>query len=162
MQKIILFTLIIGLSIFLYLLKTGHISNENFNIKNFKSETRFEIRANQNELNEIVKKSDIYAIIKNKEFKIFSFEGNDFDELYKYQYADNKYKVPVDAITAVTGVWIGNRYVFYITAKKENGKIIQYDIYKTEYPTDEPDKLQYIKIKSVDEYEFTNKLEVRY
>ncbi len=163
MQKFILFVLAVGLALFLYLLKTGYISNEDFNIKNFQSQTKFEIRDNKSSIDSNTKRSDIYAIIKNKEFKIFTFDGDDFNILYKYQYVDNKYKVPVDALTATTGVYIGNRYVFYIIEKKDdNGKVVQYDIYKTEYPTDEPSKLQYTKIKSVDEYEFSDKIEVKY
>lgn len=152
-----------GLAIFLYLLQTGYISHEDFSVKKFKGDTEFEIRKNPDAIGNAVKKSDIYAIIRDKEYKIFSFEGDDFNKIYKYQFIDTKYKIPVEALDAVTGVWIGNRYVFYILEKKdENGQNTTYEIYKAEYPTDQLEKLQYFKIKVIEESEFTNKVEVKY
>ncbi len=162
MQKFILFILASGLAFFLYLLQTGHISSEDFSIDKFKGNTSFEIRKNTENIDTSVNRSDIYAIIKDQEYKIFTFEGNDFKKLFKYQFVDNKYKVPVDALDAVTGTWVGNRYVFYIkeNTNKEKNKV--YEIYKAEYPTDQLDKLQYFKIKIVEDKDLTNQIEVTY
>ena len=162
MQKFILFMLALGLAIFLYLLQAGYISSEDFSIDNFKGNTNFEIRKNTENIDSKVDRSDIFIIIKGQEYKIFTFEGNDFKKLFKYQFVDNKYKVPADALDAVTGTWVGNRYIFYIkeNVNKENNKI--YEIYKAEYPTDEINKLEYFKIKVIEDKDLTNKIEVVY
>ena len=164
MQKFILITLIIGLGFFLYLLQAGYISKEDFNIEKFKGDTEFVIRKNtENNTDSSTQTSDIYAIIKGKEYKIFSFSGNDFKVLFKYEFADTKYKVPVNATDAIAGTWIGNRYVFYIlpSIDFETKKTI-YEIYEAEYPTDDISKLTYIKIKSISDDEFNNKVEIKY
>ena len=163
MQNFLIITLILGLSFFLYLLKSGQINTEEFNIKNLRGNTEFIIKQLPDD-GSIVKTSEIYAIVKNQEYKIFTFSGKDFNKLSRFEFADNKYKVPLEAKDAVTGTWIGNRYVFYMleTKDKETGKYI-YDIYKTEYPTDDLSKLKYTKIKSVNEKDFeTNNFEVNY
>ncbi len=157
MQKFILFVLALGLAFFLYLLQNGYISNEDFSINKFKNNTGFIIRKNLDIPDSRINRSDIYVTVNNKEYKIFSFEGDDFNTLYKYQYTDPKYKIPIEANDAVTGVWIGNRYIFYII-KKDN----TYEVYKAEYPTDSPDKLEYFKIKVIEETEYTNKIEIKY
>lgn len=156
MQKFILLTLVIGLGFFLYLLKTNQISQDSFSINKLKSETRFEIRKNTAD-------SDIYAIIGKNEYKVFTFTGSDFKKLLKAEYALDKYKVPFEAKDAVTGTWIGNRYVFYMLEilSLETGKKT-YEIYKTEYSTDDVSKLQYYLIKSVEQSETNDTTEVRY
>jgi hypothetical protein len=164
MQNFILLTLIIGLGFFLYLLQNGQISTENFNIKKLQGETEFVIKKSEyNDPNSTIKSSDIYAIIQDKEYKIFNFSGDDFNKLKKFEYSLDKYKVPFEALDAVTGTWIGNRYVFYILEKnnKETGKKI-FEIYKAEYATDDVSKLKYFKIKSVEEDEVENQFEVTY
>lgn len=159
MQKFILFILALGLSVFLYLLQTEHISRDDFNINKFKSNTGFILKKNEDFINNNTKKSDIFAFINENEYKVFTFEGDDFNKLFEYQYTDKKYKIPLDAIDAVTGKWIGNRYVIYMIKKGNN-----YEIYKTEYPTDSPDKIQYFKIKDInfEEYTNSNKIEIKY
>jgi len=157
MQKFILIVLALGLGFFLYLIQTGHISRDDFNIDRLKGNTGFNLKANEESLNDSAKKSDVYAFINDNEYKVFTFEGDDFNTLFKYQYADKRYKIPVEATDAVTGVWIGNRYVLYIM-KKEN----RYEIYKAEYPTDSLDKIEYFKIKEIDLNEYTNKVEIKY
>ncbi len=161
MQKFILFSLVIGLGFFLYLLKTNQINQDDFSIKKLRGETEFEIRKNTTD--SITKSSDIYAIIGKNEYKVFTFSGDDFNKLLKAEYALDKYKVPFEATDAITGTWIGNRYVFYILEKisLETGKKT-YEIYKTEYSTDDVSKLKYYLIKSVEQSETDDSTEVRY
>lgn len=164
MQNFILLTLVIGLGFFLYLLQSGQISTENFNIKKLKGDTEFVIRKSEyNDPNSTIKSSDIYVIIKDKEYKIFNFSGDDFNKLKKFEYSLDKYKVPIEALDAVTGTWIGNRYVFYILEKKntETDKKT-FEIYKTEYSTDDIGKLKYFKIKTIEESVPENAFEVTY
>ncbi len=164
MQNFILLTLVAGLGFFLYLLQNGQISVEDFNIKKLQGDTEFVIRKSEyNDTNSTIKSSDIYAIIRDKEYKIFNFSGNDFNKLKKFEYSLDKYRVPLEALDAVTGTWIGNRYVFYILEKNNNitGKKT-FEIYKTEYTTDDISKLKYFKIKSVEESEVDNTFEVKY
>jgi hypothetical protein len=164
MQKFILISLMIGLGFFLYLLQNGQISRDDFSIKKLQGDTEFIIKKSDlNEPDSSIKHSDIYAVVRGREYKIFSFSGNDFKKLIKAEYALEKYKVPFEAVDAVTGTWIGNRYIFYILQKDntETGKKV-YEIYKTEYSTDDIGKLEYIKIKSIEEYEVDNTFEVRY
>jgi hypothetical protein len=164
MQKFILISLMIGLGFFLYLLQNGQISRDDFSIKKLQGDTEFIIKKSDlSEPDSSIKHSDIYAVVRGREYKIFSFSGNDFKKLIKAEYALEKYKVPFEAVDAVTGTWIGNRYIFYILQKDntETGKKV-YEIYKTEYSTDDIGKLEYIKIKSIEEYEVDNTFEVRY
>lgn len=161
MQKFILFMLAAGLAFFLYLLQTGQISQESFNIDKLRGETEFEIRKSTD--NTIAKSSDIFAIIRDKEYKVFTFSGNDFHKLIQAEYPLEKYRVPIGAVDAVTGTWIGNRYVFYILEKpnQDTGKKT-YEIYKTEYPTDDLSKLKFYLIKSVEESDVDKTFEVKY
>lgn len=164
MQNFILLTLVAGLGFFLYLLQNGQISVEDFNIKKLQGDTEFVIRKSEySDTNSTIKSSDIYAIIRDKEYKIFNFSGNDFNKLKKFEYSLDKYRVPLEALDAVTGTWIGNRYVFYILEKNNTitGKKT-FEIYKTEYATDDISKLKYFKIKSVEESEVDNTFEVKY
>ena len=161
MQKFILSTLILGLAFFLYLLQTGQINNNTFSVQALKGETEFEIRKNTDDSS--VNSSDIYAIIRDKEYKVFTFSGQDFNKLLKAEYALEKYKVPYTAIDAVSGTWVGNRYVFYILEKIDpNTRKKVYEVYKTEYSTDDLSKLNFYQILSVDEYSVDNTFEVRY
>ncbi|MBC7981955.1 hypothetical protein H7X65_02655 [Candidatus Parcubacteria bacterium] len=161
MQKFILLILALGLAFFLYLLQSGQISNATFNVKSLQGETEFEIRKSTGDMPR--GSSDIFAIIRDKDYKVFTFSGNDFNKLLKAEYSLEKYRVPFDAIDAISGTWIGNRYVFYILLKveKDTGKKI-YEIYKTEYPTDELGKLKFFLIKAIPETEVDNTFEVRY
>jgi hypothetical protein len=161
MQKFILVTLVLGLAFFLYLLQTDQIDQNDFNISNFKSDIYFEIRKNTD--SSAVKSSDIYVVAKDIEYKIFTYSGNDFKKLIKVQYSDPIYKVPLDAKSAVTLTWIGNRYVFYIIEKTDKTtNDITYEVYKTEYPTDDTSKLQYYLIQSIKKSDLSNKTEVKY
>lgn len=164
MQKFILISLALGLGLFLYLLQIDQISNEDFNIKKLKGKTEFIIKKSDlNNTDSSVKRSDIYAIIDDEEYKIFTFSGDDFHKLFKYQFSDPKYKIPIEALDAVTGTWIGNRYVFYILEKKDmNTGENYFDIYKAEYSTDDVSKLQFYNIKSIKEYKVDNTFEVKY
>jgi hypothetical protein len=165
MQKFILITLALGLGFFLYLLQTGEISSEDFSIKRLQGETEFIIKKSEEEIHKDskVKYSDIFTVVKGREYKVFSFSGDSFKKLIKAEYSLEKYRVPLEAVDAVSGTWIGNRYVFYILQKDnpETGKKT-YEIYKTEYSTDDVGKLEYSKIKSIEEYEVDNTFEVRY
>lgn len=161
MQKFILLTLVLGLAFFLYLIQTEQINTGNFTATKFKGDTNFEIR--KQESDDYVKTSDIYVIIKDREYKIFTFSGEDFKKLSKTDYAKAIYKVPPQALHAVTGTWIGNRYVFYILEKEnKTEKTKLYEIYKTEYPTDDIELLKYSLIKSVEYSEFDTKTEITY
>ncbi len=161
MQKFILITLILGLAFFLYLLQTEQINKNDFSIKKFKSDTDFEIRK-QEDYNSS-KKSDVYAIIKDKEYDLFTFSGNDFKKINKIDYNNPIYKVPLDALNALTITWIGNRYVFYITLKDdEETGTKTYQIYKTEYPTDDIGLLKYSLIKSIEDYDTSTPVEITY
>ncbi len=161
MQKFILFMLMLGLAFFLYLLKTNQIDQRDFNIMRLRGDTGFDIRKNTTDLS--VKSSDIYAIIKDREYKIFTFSGNDFDKLLKAEYPQTIYRVPLEATEAISGTWIGNRYVFYILQKEDSKtKEKVYEIYKTEYSTDSNGKFEYYLIKSVKDTDLSDKTEVRY
>lgn len=164
MQKFILISLALGLGFFLYLLQIGQISREDFSIKKLQGDTEFIIKkSDSSDPNSEVKRSDIYAVIRDKEYNIFTFTGDDFHKLFKYEFSDPKYKVPLEALDAVTGTWIGNRYVFYILEKKDletGGK--SYDIYKAEYTTDDISKLRFYNIKTIAESEVDNTFEVKY
>ena len=161
MQKFILIILILGLAFFLYLLQTGEISQDAFNVKKFKGDTEFSIKKNNTDLS--AKSSDIYAIIRGKEYKIFTFSGDDFHKLLKAEYSLEKYKVPLLALDAISGTWIGNRYVFYILQKSNTiTKEVIYEIYRAEYPTDDLSKLKFYLIKAVDESDVNGSFEVKY
>lgn len=164
MQKFILIALALGLGFFLYLLQVGQISREDFSIKKLQGETGFIIKkSDSSDPNSQVKRSDIYAIIRDKEYNIFTFSGDDFHKIYRYEFPNIKYKVPLEAVDAVTGTWIGNRYVFYILEKNNPDTDKKtYEIYKAEYSTDDVTKLEYFKIKSIEESEVDNTFEVKY
>lgn len=160
MQKFILIVLVLGLGFFLYLLQTGQINKSDFTTNKFKGDACFEIRKTDPESSS--KSSDIYAIIKDKEYKLYTFSGDDFHNLLKVEYAAKEYRVPINAIDAVSGVWIGNRYVFYVTERidLDNKKI--YEIYKAEYATDDSSAFEYFKIKTVQEDEVNGTFEIKY
>lgn len=160
MQKFILIVLVLGLGFFLYLLQTGQINKSDFTINKFKGDARFEIRKTDPDSSS--KSSDIYAIIKDKEYKLYTFSGDDFHNLLKIEYAAKEYRVPINAIDAVSGVWIGNRYVLYVTERinLDNKKI--YEIYKAEYATDDSSAFEYFKIKTVREDEINGTFEIKY
>lgn len=164
MQKFILISLALGLGFFLYLLQIGQISRDDFSIKKLQGDTGFIIKKSDlSDPNSEVKRSDIYAVIRDKEYNVFTFSGDDFHKIYRYEFPNIKYKVPLEAVAAITGTWIGNRYVFYILEKKneDTGKKI-YEIYKGEYTTDDISKLRFYNIKTVAESEVDNTFEVKY
>lgn len=162
MKKIIMIILIIGLGFFFYLLQTGQISSYTFNIDNIFNKNRFTIKT-QTEDNSIVKTSNIYANILGKEYNVFTFSSDSFTRIHSYDFPNEKYRVPLKAIDAVTGTWIGNRYVLYILEKENpNTKRKIYEIYKTEYPTDDLSKIKYYKIQSIEEPAPQDTLEVQY
>ncbi len=159
MQKFILFILIIGLIFFLFLLKEGYISKESFNIKNFKSDVYLTYKTSDDPLND--KSSTVYAHIKDKEYKLINLSNNDFEELTKSEYPLNIYKVPLEAKSAITTTILGQRIVLYILENEQEGKKL-YEIYKAEYSTDNISQLEYFKIKTIDQTEYGNKIEVTY
>jgi predicted membrane protein len=91
MQKFILFILAIGLIFFLFLLQTGQISKNSFNINNYKKEAEFSIHKNT-DIDSITNSSDIYLTINGQDYKIFTFSGNDFHDLVKFQYPLEEYR----------------------------------------------------------------------
>jgi hypothetical protein len=162
MQKFIVIILILGLGFFLYLLQTGQINGYDFNVNSIFSENRF-IKKTQLEDGSNIKTSYIYASILGQEYSVFTFRGDSFTRIRTYDFPNEKYKVPLEAIDAVTGTWIGNRYVLYILEKENpNTKRKIYEVYKTEYATDNVKKLEYFKVKTIEEAVPEKPLDVQY
>lgn len=163
MQNFIIITLILGLSFFLYLIGSGEIDPSVFSIKRFQGDVQFEIsKSNQGEMQN---SATLNLDIKGIPYVIYSFSGMDFTHIPRSEYYMKIYNVPLEAKDAVTGIWLGSRYVFYVTEEPINGSELDmlYTIYKTEYPTDSTEPVEYIKYKTIKSLDgVNNKLEVRY
>ncbi|MES2623086.1 MAG: hypothetical protein V4576_01605 [Patescibacteria group bacterium] len=162
MQNFILLTLIVGLGFFLYLIKTGAIDSDDFNIKKVEGPVQFVITPSQT--SSIEKSSNIQLDVKGAKYDIYTFTGSDFKHIARSDYFMPIYNIPLEATDAVTGTWLGSRYVFYVTEEKLNGSEfdLQYHVYKTEYSTDSVEPVEYIHYKTIKGLEVNNKLEVRY
>lgn len=162
MQKFIIIILILGLGFFLYLLQTGQISKYDFSINSIFGENKF-IKKTQSEDGSDVKTSYIYADILGQEYNVFTFQGDSFTRIHKYDFPNEKYRIPLEAIDAITGTWIGNRYVLYMLEKENpDTKRKIYEVFKTEYTTDSVKKLEYFKVKTVEEVVPEKPLDVTY
>lgn len=162
MQNFILVTLIIGLGFFLYLIQTGEINSDDFNIRKLQGPARFEIVKSQ--ASALQNSSTIKLDIKGTQYDIYTFTGSDFKHIPRSEYYMKIYNVPLDAKDAVTGTWLGSRYVFYVIEENIDGSEfnLKYDVFKTEYPTDTKDTVEYTRFKTFKSLDQTNTLDVRY
>lgn len=157
MQKFIFLFLIIGLGFFLYLLKTGEINPDDFSIKKLYGPVYFEISQNSSSDGLGNSLSQIKLNARGQQYIIYSFTGTSFDHISKSEYYDPRYKIPLEAKDAVTGVWLGNRYVFYVMEVKEKDTdTVQYHIYQTEYTTDSTAPVVYNRVKIIEGFSVLN------
>lgn len=159
MQKFILIILILGLGFFLYLLKSGEINSSDFNIRKLKNPVEFTIKKVEVSGTEI--SSTIYLNIQDTEYKVYTFTGSSFEHIPRSQYYEKRYDVPLEAKDAVTGTWLGSRYIFYVTQEGTDLEAV-YKIYKTEYSTDSTTAVEYQQIQSINGFEASGRIDVRY
>lgn len=140
MKNFILITLIIGLGFFLYLLQSGEISTDSFNIRNLQGAVKFNIVAGDTKGN-----GSVRLDVKGTEYEVYNYSGIDFNHIPRSEYYMDIYRIPLEAKDAITGTWLGSRYVFYVTTEEINGSQMDviYRVYKTEYPTDMPSEINY-------------------
>lgn len=163
MQNFILISLIIALGFFLYLIQSGEVNSNDFSIKKLQAPVQFEIVKSQT--SGLEKSVTIKLVAKGVEYEVYTFTGSDFKRVPKGEYFMKIYNIPIEAVDAVTGTWLGSRYVFYATEEPiENSRYnFQYDIYKTEYPKDTQETVTYTKFKTFKMITAgSNALEVRY
>lgn len=162
MQNFILLTLIIGLGFFLYLIQIGEIDSNDFNIRKLQGPARFEIVTSQ--ASALQKSSTIKLDVKGTKYDIYTFTGSDFKHIPRSEYYMKIYNIPLEAKDAVTGTWLGSRYVFYVTETPIEGTqfSFEYDVFKTEYPTDTKDDVTYTRYKTFKTVDAPGALEVRY
>lgn len=162
MQNFILVTLIIGLGFFLYLIQTGEIDSNDFNIRKLQGPARFEIVKSQ--ASGIQKSSTIKLDVKNTRYDIYTFTGSDFKHIPRSEYYMKIYNIPLEAKDAVTGTWLGSRYIFYVIEESIEGSEfnLEYQVYKTEYATDTTDPVQYARYKTFRSLDNSNAVDVRY
>jgi len=162
MQNFILIVLVLGLGFFLYLIKIGEIDSDMFNIRNLQGSVRFEIV----KLDSIsLQKSEVLRLdIKGYPYDIYSFTGMEFKHIPRSEYYMKIYNIPLEAKDAVTGTWLGSRYNFYVVEESINGSEFDliYRVYKTEYPTDSIEPVEYTPFKSVRGLDIRNAVDVRY
>lgn len=157
MQKLIFIMLIIGLGFFLYLLKTGEINPEDFSIDKLKGPVYFEIARNSSfdDLGNTL--SQIKLKARNQEYTIYSFTGTNFSHIPKTEYYKPEYKIPLEAKDAVTGMWLGTRYIFYvIEVKEKDTDTTQYHVFQTEYTTDSTAPVVYKRVKIIEGFNILN------
>lgn len=159
MQKFILIMLVLGLGFFLYLLKSGEVDSNDFNVRNLKNPIEFVIKKVEVSGTEI--SSTIYLNIYDQEYKVYTFTGSSFDHIPRSQYYEKRYDVPLEAKDAVTGTWLGSRYIFYVTQEGTDLEAV-YKIYKAEYPTDSTDPVEYQQIQSINGFQASGRIDVRY
>lgn len=157
MQKFIFLLLIIGLGFFLYLLKTGEIDPEQFSINKLKGPVYFEISKNSTVDDLANRLSQIRLNARGQSHVVYAFTGTSFDHVPKAEYY--AYKIPLEAKDAVTGVWLGNRYIFYAIEVKD-GDSDQYHVFQTEYTTDSTAPIVYKRVKIVEGFDVLNTQEV--
>lgn len=163
MQNIILVTLVLGLGFFLYLIGSGEIDPNLFSIKRFQGDVRFEVSKESS--NSLKNSATLSLNIKGTPYTVYNFSDMDFKHIPKSEYYMKIYNIPLEAKDAVAGIWLGSRYVFYVTEEQFGESSIDkiYNIYKTEYLTDSTEDVEYIKFKSIKNLDgINNKLEVRY
>lgn len=151
--------LILGLAFFLYLVKSGDIDSNDFNIRKLKNPVEFVIKKVEVSGTEI--SSTIYLNIQGAEYKVYTFTGSSFDHIPRSEYYEKRYDVPLEAKDAVTGTWLGSRYIFYVI---QEGKDLEalYKVYRTEYPTDSTDAVEYKQIQTIKGFEASGRVDVRY
>ncbi len=159
MQKFILITLILGLAFFLYLIKTGDINSNDFNIKNLKDPVEFIIKKAEVGGTEI--SSTIYLTVRGEEYKVYTFTGRSFEHIPRSEYYEKRYSVPLEAKDAVTGTWLGSRYIFYVVQEGTELEAV-YNVFKAEYSIDSTDPVVYHQIQSIKGFEASNLIEVKY
>lgn len=163
MQNFILIVLAIGLGFFLYLIKIGEIDSDMFDIRNLQGSVRFEtvqIDATGMQKSEILRLN-----IKNNPHDIYNFSGIDFKHIPRSEYYMKIYNIPLEAKDAVTGIWLGLRYNFYVIEEPINNGSesgFTYRVYKAEYPTDSVEPATYIVYKLIQNLDIKNTLDVRY
>lgn len=147
-QKMIFIFLIVGLGFFLYLLKTGEISQDAFSIKNFQKPVHFEIKqqANTDDFGNTI--FDIKLVVKNVEYTIYSFSKTEFKKLGITEYSEKKYQIPNYAKDAVSGNWLGTRYTFYVT-EENNETGTMYRVYRATQAYDSLQEPSYSVIKEI-------------
>lgn len=162
MQNFILVTLIIGLGFFLYLIQIGEIDSNDFNIRKLQGPARFEIVTSQ--ASALTKSSTIKLDVQGVEHDVYTFTGSDFKHIPRSEYYMKIYNVPLEAKDAVTGTWLGSRYVFYVIETPIEGttRSFEYEVYKTEYPTDMKDTVLYTRYKTFKTVDAPGALEVKY
>lgn len=163
MQNFILITLVLGLSFFLYLIGSGEIDPAMFNITKLQGDVRFEV--SKADADQPGNSATLNLVVKDTPYIIYSFSGMEFKHIPKTEYYMDIYRVPLEAKDAVTGIWLGSRYVFYVTEELINGSELDlaYHIYKAEYPTDSTDPVTYIPYRTVKSLDgASGKFEVRY
>lgn len=145
-QKVIFISLIIGLSFFLYLLKTGDINSSEFNLSILRSPVHFEINKNSS-LDDLGNtQSEIKLFARGTGYTIYTYNDTTFDHIPKSEYY--KYKIPLEAPDAVTGTWLGSRYIFYVKEYIAD-KNTEYHVFKAEYNIDSTDEIVYRQIKVI-------------
>ncbi|MES2985728.1 MAG: hypothetical protein V4686_01215 [Patescibacteria group bacterium] len=162
MQNFILITLILGLGFFLYLVQIGEIDSNDFSIRKLQGPARFEIVKSQ--ASAISKSSTIKLDVKGTTYDIYTFTGSEFKHIPRSEYYMKIYNIPLEARDAVTGTWLGSRYTFYVVEEPIGTSKTDfiYHIYKTEYPTDSKDIVEYRRYKSIRGLDVRNTVEVRY
>ncbi len=155
-QKIIFLCLILGLSFFLYLLKTGDISQEAFNVNKLRAPIHFEVEDSVSKEDISNKLSEIKLVARGVKYTVYTFGGTKFTHLTRLEYLDNRYNVPSEASDALTAVWLGTRYNFYVIEEKKDKDVI-YRIYKAAYPTDNVKELEYVEIKTIQDISGVNR-----
>lgn len=154
----------IGLAFFLYLIGTGEIDSNTFNLKNYRNNITFSIE----KLDSMsLQKSEVLRLnIKENSYDIFNATGMTFKHVPRSEYYMKIYDIPLEAEDAVAGVWLGTRYVFYVMeesiGESESEFDVIYRIYKTEYPTDSTEPVTYTQFKSIRGLEMNNAIDVRY
>lgn len=162
MQNFILIVLIAGLAFFLYLIGIGEIDSNTFNIKKYTASSMFIVK----KLDSIsLKNSEVLQLdIKGNIFDIFTSTDTEFKRIPRSEYYMKIYDVPLDAKDAMTAVWLGSRYVFYVIEEPidESKTNIMYRVYRTEYPTDSIEPVEYRLLKSIRSEDLNNAIDVRY
>lgn len=147
-QKVIFLFLILGLGFFLYLLKTGEINQEKFNIKNFQKPVHFEIQKNTTKDDLGNEMSDIKLLVSGVAYQIYSFSKTEFKKISSAEYPSKKYLIPSYAKDAVTGNWLGTRYTFYVVEEKTEMSTV-YRVYRSVQTTDSVDDPTYTVVKEI-------------
>ncbi len=160
MQNFLLTLLILGFAIILYLIGNGEIDLKDFGLKGNKNEGSFSLKVNK--INRQQNDTSLHLEIQGKEFPLFEFKGGEFSHIVKNEYY--KYKIPYEATDAVTGIWLGTRYTFYVKSEytEKEAKIPLYSVYKSETLVDSSEKSDFILYKKIDGFNLTNKVEFSY